>query len=93
MQETFLVANTDGKVILHISFPIFSNMNISFAEQKLALKLYIPAEILPIAKKIQIIDQKKFVVTALNSGKKVFMIHIVSPGLNLKISIYLACDI
>lgn len=44
------------KEILDIFFLIFSNINVLFTERKLIKRFYIPAEVLMIIKKVQIIN-------------------------------------
>lgn len=69
-------------------FQTFSNADIFFIEYELIWMFYTFIKALSTTKQVQIIDQKKFVATALNSIKKVFIKHIAY--LNTKILIYLA---
>lgn len=61
----------------------FSNVNVLFAQQELTWSLYIPIKVLPRTKEVQIIGQKKFANTALNSSKEAFIIYMAH--LNSKI--------
>ena len=47
-------------------FPTLSKVKINFAEKKLTYKAYTTAEVLSTAKKIQIINLKKFTKVALD---------------------------
>lgn len=51
-QEIFLVAKTSMTIIFDISFLIFSNADILFKEIKLIWQSYIPAEALPMIKRM-----------------------------------------
>lgn len=71
-------------------FLIFSNANVVFKDQELIKKFYTLIKALLITKQIQIINQKKFVVIALDLGKKVFIKYVVY--LSSIIMIFLAQD-
>lgn len=78
------------EVVLDMPFLILSNANILFAKQKLIWRLHILAKTLGMTKRMEIINQKKCLATALNLSKEVFVIHMTYLG--SKISIYLACE-
>lgn len=59
------------EVILEIFFLIFSNINIQFVEKKLVWRSYTITKILPIIKKVQLIDKKKFAKTALDKKSEI----------------------
>ena len=54
---------------------IFSNVNMSFAEQKLIGRFYTAIEALLTTKLIEIIDKKKFAKAALDKHIKIFVIY------------------
>lgn len=58
-------------MILEIFFLIFSNINIQFVEKKLVWRSYTITKILPIIKKVQLIDKKKFAKTALDKKSEI----------------------
>lgn len=84
------MVNTNIKIIIDIFFLTLSNINILFVEQELSWKLHTLAKTLLIIKQLQIINQKKIVITTLKFGKKVFVIYVFSINLGLKILIYCA---
>ena len=51
-------------------------MNVLFCKKILMLKFYITNKALPTTKQIQIIDPKKFVIVALDTDSKIFIIHV-----------------
>lgn len=70
-------------------FLTLSNANIRFAEGDIFERIYTATNALLTTKKVQIIDQKKFIEAALNQNKKVFIIHIAI--ITSEIAIHLAC--
>ena len=76
-QEIFLVADTKFKVILKIFFLKINNINILFGKEILIWKSYITNKALSIIKQVQIIDLKEFVMMALNTDNKIFVVYMV----------------
>lgn len=83
----FLLADTSIKVVLKMSFLIFSNANIQYIQKKLTQKFYIIAETLSIIKQVKLIDQKNFTKMALNNKSKTLIVYIATLEA-LKIVIY-----
>ena len=75
-QETFLVTDTKFEVILGMLFLKLSNTNVLFGEKTLMWRSYTTNKVLPISKQMQLIDQKKFVIMALDAGSKTFVMHV-----------------
>lgn len=81
------------KIVLKIFFLIFSNANVQFAEQQLTWRIYTPAEIILITKKIEIINQKEFAIAILDLKEEVFIVYITSLSLMSKMLIYLIREV
>ena len=75
-QETFLVADTQFKVILGMPFFKISNADMLFDEKILTWKTYTTNEALPTTKQVQIIDKKDFVIAALDADSEIFVVHV-----------------
>ena len=75
-QKTFLLVDINIKVILRMFFFIFSNVDIQFAKKYLISRFYTAAEALPISKRVEIIDKKKFAKAALDENIKAFVIYV-----------------
>lgn len=84
-----MVANTTIKIVLETPFLIFSKVKINFAEEEFIWKTYTPNDILPTIKRVQIIDQNKFVTIALDPNKETIVVYVAY--LEFKISIHPAC--
>ena len=82
-QETSLIADINVEIVFEISFLTFNKVEMDFAEKEFTWKVYTITEALPIMKKIQIIDPKKFIKAALDLEQKVFIIHTVTLFVNL----------
>lgn len=65
-------------MVLGISFLIFCNINIQFAEKKLFQKTYYIVEILRIIKKIELIYKKHFAKTVIDENVKAFVAYVSS---------------
>lgn len=76
------------KIILEIVFLAVSKVKINFADYALNCRIYTLDDALPITKRVQSINQKKFVVAALATDKEAFVMHITY--LRVKILIHLA---
>ena len=84
-QETFLVADTQIKVVLGMPFLTLGNAVIRFAERKLVGRTYSAAEALPTTRRVEIIDKKEFATAALNEDDETFVMHMaaLSVGSNV----------
>lgn len=69
-------------------FLVFSNVDISFARNKLIGKSYITLETLATSRQVKVINRKEFVAAALNFDKKAFVIHVASLSLWSGVVIY-----
>ena len=74
-QETFLVADTKFEVILEMLFLKISNANMLFGKKILMLQSYTANKALITTKQVQIIDQKEFVIVALDIDSKWFVVN------------------
>ena len=77
-QKTFLVANTQIKVVLGMRFLILNNVNIWFAERELVWRTYSIAKASFITRKMEIIDKKEFTIAVLNEDNKTFIMHMTA---------------
>ena len=77
-QETFLVADTQIKVVFEILFLTFGNANIRFAERELVLKTYSATKALLTTWRVEIINKKKFATATLNEDDKTSVVHIAA---------------
>ena len=68
-QKTFLVADTQFKVVLRMPFLKISNTDVSFGEGTLTWKSYT-------TKKVQLVNPKKFVIATLDVDSKTFVVHV-----------------
>ena len=72
--KTFLVINTQFKVILEMIFLNISNVNMLFGNKTPKQKFYTTSKTLLITKQVQLIDSKKFNIVALNVHSKTFIV-------------------
>lgn len=77
-QKSFLLAETTAQVMLSILFLTFSNTDVSFFKRELIWKFYTIDEVLPITKRVELIDKKKFAKTALDMYSETFIVHVVA---------------
>ena len=75
-QETFLVADTKFKVVLRMPFLKISNVGIAFGERTLTWKTYTTNEALPTTEQIQVVKLKEFVIAALDTDSKTFIVYV-----------------
>lgn len=59
-------------------FQFFSNANLEFGAKKFTQKLYPTAEVLPIVKKVELINKYKFVEMALEKNPNTFVTYITT---------------
>lgn len=72
------MADTSIKVVLRMLFFFFSNANIQFDIRKQIWRLYTAILALSIIKRVELIDEKFFVKTALNENFKSFVMHVAA---------------
>lgn len=65
-QKTFLMANTNIKMILRMFFRPFSNEDILFANRELIERFYITAMTLLMTKQVEILNKEEFVKVTLD---------------------------
>ena len=75
-QEIFLVADTKFDVILGILFLKISNADVSFGEEILIWKTYTTNKALPTTKQVQIVDQKEFIIAAIDVNSETFVVYV-----------------
>ena len=69
------MADTKFEVILEILFLKISNTNMLFGKETLTWKTNTTNKALPTNKQVQIINQKDFVIVALDANSKTFIMH------------------
>ena len=69
-------------------FLTFSRADIRFAEQKLVWRTYTAAETLPTTRRVEIIDKREFVATALNADNEIFMVYVAALAEPMTMPIY-----
>ena len=75
-QEIFLVADTKFEVVLEMPFLKISNADIAFNERTLTWNFYTTNKILPTTEQVQLVDLKEFVIAALDTDSKTFVVHV-----------------
>ena len=75
-QEIFLVADTKFEVILEMPFLKLSYADVSFGKGTLTWKFYTSNEALPTTEWVQLVDPKEFVIAALDTDSKTFVVHV-----------------
>ena len=68
--------------LIWMLFLTLSNVNIKFAQNELIWRFYTVAKVLPITKRVEIIDKKKFNQAVLDKNIETFMVHVRSLSLN-----------
>ena len=74
-QKTFLVVDNKFEVILGMLFLKLNNANVLFGEKILIWRSYTTNKVLFTSKQVQIIDKKNFVIVALDTNSKIFIIY------------------
>ncbi len=77
-EETFLLTNTNMKVVLEMPFLAFSNADIQFGAEKLTWRSYTTAEALPTARWVELIGKYKFAKAALDENSETFVVHVAA---------------
>lgn len=67
------------EVVFEILFLILSNLNWKFDVKKLTWRSYTIAEALPTIKKLELINQRKFVEVILDKNANIFIVHVAIP--------------
>ena len=75
-QKIFLVTDTKFEVVLGISFLKISNAKVVFIEGTLTWKSYTTNKALPTTKQVQLVNQKDFVIAALDADNETFVVHV-----------------
>lgn len=71
------MTDVEIKVVLEMLFFKFSNTNVLFGGKKtFMLRFYITNKVLLIIKQIFMINPKEFIIAALNTANKIFIVHI-----------------
>ena len=74
-QNTFLVANIKFEVILEMLFFKISNANMAFGNGIPTWKFYTTNKALSTTKQVQLVDSKEFVIAALDTDSKTFVLY------------------
>ena len=77
LEKTFLVANVSSKIIFKMLFLTLSSANIDFLDCELWWKTYITQKALLTTKRIELVERKKFTVTALNLECETFIVYVM----------------
>ena len=75
-QKIFLMADIKFEMILRMFFLKTSNADVSFGKKTLTWKSYATIKVLPITEWVQLVDPKEFVILALDTDSKIFVVHV-----------------
>ena len=75
-EETFLVANVSLEVVLEIPFLILSGADIDFLGRELRWKTYTTKKALSTTKRIELVDKREFVATALDPEHETYVVYV-----------------
>lgn len=75
-EQTFLLVNTNIKVVLNIVFRAISNTNFQFDIKKFTWRSYIVAKALSTTSPVKLIDKKEFPKAALDENSETFIVHV-----------------
>lgn len=84
------MANISINFILRMLFLYYSNLDITFTNQKLIQKSYITIKVLSTTCQVEITNINKFTKVMIYENVKVFIVHITTLNLETKITISLA---
>lgn len=76
-EETFLLVDTNMKVILEMLFLALSNAYVQFDIKKFSWRFYIIAEALSTTSGIELINKREFAKVALNKNSEIFVVYVV----------------
>ena len=65
-------------MVLEMSFLIFSNVDIQFAEKELTWRSYSTAKVLSTTKQVELIDKKEFAKATLDEESETFVVHVAA---------------
>ena len=85
-EETFLLADTNMKVVLGMPFLSLNNVDFQFGAREFNWRSYLTAEALATARQVELINKHEFTRIALNENSETFVIHITALK-NLKLAI------
>ena len=77
-QKSFLLAETSMEVVLGMIFLTLNNADIQFAEKELIWRSHTTVEALPTTKQVELINKKKFAITALDEKSETFVVHVAA---------------
>ena len=77
-EETFLVANVSPEGVLGMLFLTLSGTNVDFSVRELRWRTYTTKEVLPITKRVELVDKKEFAAEALNAEHETYVVHVAS---------------
>ena len=75
-EKTFLLADISMDLALKMFFFTLSNADVHFTNQKLHWRFYIIAKALLTTCRLELINQKKFVMVTLGKNNKVFVVYV-----------------
>lgn len=77
-QQTFLLANSNIKMVLGMPLLTLSNANILFLEQEFTWRSYITTKALLTTKKVELINKKEFSKVALDRNFETFVVYVAT---------------
>ena len=86
-EETFLLADTNMKLVLGMYFLSFSNADFLFSTREFDWRSYTTAEALPTTQQMELIDKHKFARIALDKNSETFVMHVAALN-NLELAIH-----
>ncbi len=75
-EESLLLTDVRPDIVLEISFLTMSNVDINFQAQDLQWRSYTTGEVLPITRRVKLIEKKEFATVALDLEHETFVVHI-----------------
>ena len=72
------MANVSLEVVFKMSFLTLSGANVDFLGRELRWKTYTTEEPLPTIKCVELVDKKKFIAAAFNSGHETYIVYVGS---------------
>ena len=90
------MANISLEIALGILFFTLSGADINFSKKELQWRSYTIEKALLTTKRVELIEKKEFVVTALDLGYETFVIHVAfleSPSNNQEGDVHLSCRV
>ena len=84
-EETFLLVDTNMKIVLKMPFLALSNANIQFDIDSFTRRSYSTAEALPTTRWVELIKKHNFAKTALDKNSETFGVHIATHEVSVAI--------